>query len=425
MKELVEALVRNPGSARWESWLTVLSRALADERDWIQTFESLSLEDQFGLLKALRTDGNIYSDALRIITARHAELIRDEEVRDFLLTDASEATERLTNQLAQHRDELLKLIGRSEIRQHPHYDLATEVAHLERQLQELRKSEIGEKAQAIEELDREIHRLEIFKRTLESYDVEARRAYKKQLQTETTKLGRRRKDLEDRIAAQIGKRDTMQRELAASEHTLGERTREVEELSAEVVEAAKRIEAATAALDDAGAHLAGLTSKQRLRYDVGLEFALGGELAKELKATPGEIVLLTPILAQRSDLPARFDSKDYNFYIDVPAADSLDVKVVIDDDSIDPFVHVWKSGIPVSLESDRRCSVIVSADTGGALAVTLRDVNGHEVSMPGRLKGDFRRRSTHKARRKARYQRRITPQQFKEALGKVRAGGSA
>ncbi|UXA17455.1 hypothetical protein [Mycobacterium sp. SMC-4] len=425
MQELIEALVRNSPTVRWETWLTVLNRALADERSWMQAFESLSLEDQFGLLKALQTGGGIYGDALRIITARHSELICDEEVRDFLLADASDATGRLTNQLAQHRDELLVLIGKSEARFMADYDLATDVAHLERKLQELRRSEIGETAQEIEELDRDIHRLETFKRTLQSYDIEARQAYRNQLKAETTKLARQRKVLEDKIAAEIGKRDLLHREKAASEDALVKRTREVAELSAEVAETAKRIEAATVALADAREYLAGARSKQTLRYDVGLEVVLGGELAKELNASPGETVLMMPILACGSELPARFKSQDYDFYLNVAAGDSARLKVVIDDDRGDPSIQVWESAIPKSSDGPHECGVIVDADADGGLAVGLRYVGGHEVTMHGPLRRDVPRRSKTKASEKGSYQRRFTPQQFKDAVVKLRAGGAS
>jgi len=125
MRETVASLIRNPGAAKWEIWLTLLRHALADEESWMEAIESLSVRDQFGLLDALNTDASIYSDALRIITARHAEQIRDVQVRDYLLTDASKATVRFTNRLQQHRDELAELILRAETRREADFDLAT------------------------------------------------------------------------------------------------------------------------------------------------------------------------------------------------------------------------------------------------------------------------------------------------------------
>lgn len=242
MDELVTALVRTPGATNWESWLTLLSRALADENAWMQTVSSLSLEDQFALLEALKTDGSIYSDALRVLTARHAASIPDEEVRDFLLTDATDATIRLGNRLESHRDDLLELVNTTTARRDPGFDLAAEVVQLELQLQQLRQSEIGEKFEAMQQLDREIRTLETFKRSLQGYDAEARAAHREQLTQETSERAARKKELEEAIATAIGQRDTLERDVAAAQITLDELTREIEELDRQLRAVRTRID---------------------------------------------------------------------------------------------------------------------------------------------------------------------------------------
>ncbi|UXA17456.1 hypothetical protein [Mycobacterium sp. SMC-4] len=255
------ALVKNPETAKWETWLTVLTEALADEEAWMQAIESLGVEDQFRLLDALNTDASIYSDALRILTARHAERISDEQVRDYLLTDACEATLRFSNRLEKHRDELVQLVSRAEARREPDFDLATEVAQLEGRLQELRKSEIGEKFDSMQRLDVEIHRLEVFKRSLESYDAEARRAHRVQLDTEARELGARKNELEDKIADAIGRRDMAQREYAACEEEFTHITHEVDDFNTRIADVRERHRTAELQLTDVRVHYSTLSQQ--------------------------------------------------------------------------------------------------------------------------------------------------------------------
>jgi len=291
MRELVAAVVKNPASANWESWLTVLSGALTDEDAWMQAVESLSLEDQFGLLEALKTDSSIYSDALRVLTARHADRISDEEVRDFLLTDAAEATDRLTNRLEQHRDQLQDLIGKAQARREADFDLATEVVQLERQLHELRKSEIGEQFESMQQLDREIHRLETFKRSLEGYDPDARRVYRDQLDAETKELATRRTNLEDTIAAAIGRRDTLQREFATAEQQLAQLTKENDEITDRIAELRAQIQAATTELSEVRSQqlaVAGEAAELQQRIDdERRQLASEKTRLDELRSSPG------------------------------------------------------------------------------------------------------------------------------------------
>ena len=135
MHELVAAIARDPQIVGWESWLT-LSEAIANEEAWLRAIDAMALEDQFVLIDALKSDDSIYSDALQVLTARRANAISDEEVRDFLLTDASDASERFGNRLQRQREQLLALISSATARREADFDLAEEVTTLEMQLQE-------------------------------------------------------------------------------------------------------------------------------------------------------------------------------------------------------------------------------------------------------------------------------------------------
>ena len=261
MHELVAAIARDPQTVGWESWLTLLSEAIANEEAWLRAIDAMALEDQFVLIDALKSDDSIYSDALQVLTARRANAISDEEVRDFLLTDASDASERFGNRLQRQREQLLALISSATARREADFDLAEEVTTLEMQLQELRRSEIGEKFEAMQKLDVEIHRLEAFQRSLERYDADARRNYRNTLQAETDQLASERKGIEEGIATSIGQRDTLQRERDESHDRLEELEGQNEVLKGDIARINDEIAVTSGQLADARAQCSALRSQ--------------------------------------------------------------------------------------------------------------------------------------------------------------------
>lgn len=168
--------------------------------------------------------------------------------------------------------------------------------------------------------------------------------------------------------------------------------------------------------------------EERILCDIGLEVTLGEDLAKQLNATPGEVVLMTPILPRGSTLPARFSSQDYKFFIYVPAGNSVDIKIVIDDDPVAPYIQSWEEAIPASSPGDHECSVIVYADADGALDVRLSYFDGYETNVRGRLSRERTGRSKlvisgqERSMMTTAYRLRITPQQFVDALTRLRTG---
>jgi len=168
--------------------------------------------------------------------------------------------------------------------------------------------------------------------------------------------------------------------------------------------------------------------EERVLCDIGLEVRLGTGAAKRLNGEPGEVVLMTPILAQGSQLPATFDSQDYKFFLGVEAGDTIDLKVVIDDDPADPYILSWDEAIPPSAARFHQCSVVVRADADGMLHVRLRYFDGHETNVQGKLARGRTGRSKlvitgqDPTTSSTAHRLRITPNQFAEALRKQRSG---
>jgi chromosome segregation ATPase len=249
VRDLVAAVVGNPAGAHWETWLTLLSRAVADESAWMDAVAALGLDEQFILLELLRADPDVFGDALLIITARNAAAIADEEVRAFLLSDASGACQRFGARLDADRAELQDLIATSAQRRQPDFDVAADIARLQAELFELRESEIGEKFESMQRLDRDIHRLETFKKTLDRYDPDARRAYRDQLDEQTAALDAGRAELENAVAEAIGRRDTRQREHDEGARELDALTGEHDDLAAHITAQRARLDAVTQELE--------------------------------------------------------------------------------------------------------------------------------------------------------------------------------
>lgn len=171
--------------------------------------------------------------------------------------------------------------------------------------------------------------------------------------------------------------------------------------------------------------------EERLLCDIGLEATLDDDIASQLKIDPATPMLVMPILAHGSTLPATFSSEDYHLDVYVEGGDSLDFTIVIDDDPDNPWKQTWTVDIPASSVGWHQCNVIVTADADGMLHVSLRYVDGSESNVEGRLT----RARTGRARllisaqdrstRKSAGPSRITPQQLVEAVTTLSRGREA
>lgn len=487
MRQLVEALLRNPETFEWESWLTLLGDAIANEAAWMDTIRSLTLDEQLDLIERLNVDGTAYSDALQIITARHADAL-DDQVREYLLKDAVESAERFQNRLEQHRAALQSQIGTFTARRNPDFDIADEVIRLQSRLLQLRSSDdLGEAFDVVRELDNQIDTLETFSRYLNGYDLAARKAERDKLEQETSDNEARKAAFEETIAAAVGRRDQTRRECADAEARLAELTAEAEVLSRQLsamrdkvasveedvrlweqrrrdsddalAAARRRLEAClrdawvldqqcriagrieravdgalTAASRDmppgpqqpAAVNLSDRDGHRTSEYDIGIVVHPDDRISRQLNVPAGSPVLLAPILQKGSALPATFDTAECGFNCSLTAGTQLDLTLLIDDgqDSVD---QLWTSA---SLHAPGRhdCGVIVNASEDGSLSVTLCYPDGSRKDLQREVGQTptarwFRPGGLRRPAATPVSMPRITPQQFKAAHDKLRSAG--
>lgn len=127
-----------------------------------------------------------------------------------------------------------------------------------------------------------------------------------------------------------------------------------------------------------------VTVEERLLYDVGLEITVPAQVSRQLGI--GETaakVVVSPILARASKLPASGDSKSVIGDMSIAPGSSYDFKVVIFDDPIEPFIQEWSRPHLGADGSRVSVSVELSADTDGRLTARVDAKNGAGDTMTG------------------------------------------
>lgn len=298
---LLQALVRPAAQPGWDDWIPLVALALTNQVEWVTAVQTLRDEDQYELLNALRSTPGPFADALVLLTARHAQEIEDPQVRDFLLTDAVEAGDRRLALMVEHRDMLQQLVGQLAARQTEHYDLAQEVAELERKLSELRAADIDTERERVHTLEREVTRLETFRRSLERYNAAEREAYRADLDHETQTLVRERERVEQDVARALAERDTAQRMAAEATDQLTAQQSELESLRAKTAAITQRIADSTAELHqlraDRNARADELAALDRERAELNSRIAEDSSRLQELRTSPS--AQLSEQLAQK------------------------------------------------------------------------------------------------------------------------------
>lgn len=298
---LLQALTRPAAQPGWDDWIPLVALALANQVEWVTAVQTLRDEDQYELLNALRSTPGPFADALVLLTARHAQEIEDPQVRDFLLTDAVEAGDRRLALMVEHRDMLQQLVGQLTDRQAEHYNLAQEVAELERKLSELRAADIDTERERIHTLEREVTRLETFRRSLERYNAAEREAYRADLDRETQTLVKERERVEQGVARALAERDTAQRMAAEATDQLTTQQSELESLRAETAAITQRIAGSTAELHrlraDRNARADELAALERERAELDSRIAEDSHRLQELRTSPA--AQLSEQLAQK------------------------------------------------------------------------------------------------------------------------------
>lgn len=301
MDTLLRAFVRPTVQPAWDDWIPLVALALTNQVEWVTAVQTLRDEEQYELLTALRSTPGPFADALTLLTARYAQEIEDPQVRDFLLTDAVEAGDRRLALMAEHRDMLQHLVGQLEARQTEEYDLAHEVAELERKLSELRAADIDTERERVHDLEREVTRLETFRRGLERYNAAEREAYRDDLARQAQTLATERERVEQGVARALAERDTAQRMAAEATAQITAQQSELETLRTETAAITRQIAEMTAELhrlrSDSDARANELTLLERERAELESRIAEDSHRLQELRTSPS--AQLSAQLAQK------------------------------------------------------------------------------------------------------------------------------
>ena len=425
LRDLVSSFLRRREPIPWLDWLPVAEIAADTPERLVAAFNELSLEQQFKLINLLRMpDAGPLADAILIALARYEAEIQDEQVRQFVLKDASQSRAHQASVLEKIREQLAAQVAAARNRLQADFDLAKEIVRLEQELAEIRQREYDqdERFARVHELELEILRLETRRRILTHYDEAERRRYHEALQAEVEALQQRKTALEEAIAAAIGEREkrlkevqgreselqTKQSELQAVQSRLDaleqqvreteDRLRETRDQQANLQNRLQEIQVQSGQMEqsnrkkdeviarDAALIANGIVSVQeRLLNNVGLIAHISAPLAGKLGLSPQEQrVLITPILSRGTPLPAVFKSTDLGLPTTIAAGEKLYLELVVDDDSEDPWVQCWTLSHP----GDGQAQLVkweMHAGIGGVLTLHLQPVRGRPAKVVGRL----------------------------------------
>lgn len=126
--------------------------------------------------------------------------------------------------------------------------------------------------------------------------------------------------------------------------------------------------------------------QERLLCDVGIESAVDANLGRILGLPAGEeTILLTPVLARGTELPARFQASEQSLPPwAVAAGKTMEIRVVIDDDPTDPWVQSWEVPHPADGRTET-LDILVQADSDGVLSLTFIPIQGRSTTLQGQL----------------------------------------
>ena len=211
LMSLVKSFLKRKGKINWIDWLPLAEIGVNSPEQWIAAFNALdSTSTRDELLQLLGQPGSgPLADALLILLAQYALQINDEQIRDFVVEDVSQAIERTSDRVKALENECEPLKAQADWmadRLKQGFDLAAEIIRLESRLAELRAEEHSkaEEYDRIHALEREIIRLETFRRSFAGYDMAERNRYKEELEAETTDLRKRKETMQQVIAGEIG-----------------------------------------------------------------------------------------------------------------------------------------------------------------------------------------------------------------------------
>jgi molecular chaperone DnaK len=98
-----------------------------------------------------------------------------------------------------------------------------------------------------------------------------------------------------------------------------------------------------------------------------------------------EKIVLTPIVKRGEVLPVKVTSSDIGLPCTMQPGEDLDLEIVIDDDSQDPWVQHFVVPHPATGGATQGLVWVIEADTDGALTIHLQPQKGQLVTVQGRL----------------------------------------
>lgn len=126
--------------------------------------------------------------------------------------------------------------------------------------------------------------------------------------------------------------------------------------------------------------------QERLLHDIGMIGHLDSPALRDALNLPKatEKIVLTPIIKRGEVLPAKVTSSDLGLPCSMQPGEDLELELVIDDDSQDPWVQHFVVPHPAT-GARQSLEWVVEADTDGALTIHLQPKKGQMVSVQGRL----------------------------------------
>jgi chromosome segregation ATPase len=223
LMDLLRSYLRRGNSLNWLDWLPLAELAHDAPEQFIETFNTLdSLEKRSDFINLLKQqDSGPLADSLLITLAKYALLITDEQARDFVIEDAPDAvarTARRVKAMENHSSSLGEQADWTKERLAKGFAAADEILRLEGQLAKLREQEHSKEGfDEIHALEREIVRLETYRRTFAGYNMTERSNYRDDLVKETERLRAEKETMQQAIASLLVERDAANQQLGEAD----------------------------------------------------------------------------------------------------------------------------------------------------------------------------------------------------------------
>ena len=123
-----------------------------------------------------------------------------------------------------------------------------------------------------------------------------------------------------------------------------------------------------------------ISVQERLLHDIGIAIDIGEDISLKLGLPKGtKEIFLTPILKKGTPLPARMSTRDF-IPLHLKKGDDITIRVIIDDDSADPWVQTQKITMPSGIKS-MNLEVALDADSDGALILEVSPIDSKQKNL--------------------------------------------